>query len=844
MVRLRGKPNVGGWNDQIDETGDPETGAGGGADTDGPVEPSTASDVITDEAAQPDPADAPMGIGPLRAMVEHLACGAAYIRDDRLWFNAVAEEITGYRPEELPTLDLWFRRLHGDRHEELREVYESDRRAGFTRRATVPIILHDVTRCELAALALRDANEQLERRVRERTASLEESIARYRAVLRSALDPIITVDADGMVQVASDSVREVFGWEPDELVGLNLSVLMPEPHRSRHRSYLDRYARTGQTGVLGQSREIEAVRRDGRRLPIELSVSRVDLPGSSRPLFTGIIKDITSRKRAEMELRLLYDLALSIGAAEDLATALTGTLERICRATGWRFGEAWIPDDQGQALADATVWRADDVRLAPFETATLGTRFARGEDLPGRVWATREAQWIDNLDDDGLLLRGPAAREAGLRAGAGVPILVGEQVVAVMVFFMAEHREEDGRLLGLVRAAVASLGPLIQRKKTQDELARHHDRLEEVVAERTRELETTHEQLRLADRLASIGTLAAGLGHDMNNVLLPLRLRLDALEAASLSSPVRVHVEAVRQSVDYLQQLTDGLHLLSLDPDDPKGATVVTDIPGWWSQVGPLLTTAVPSAASIECDLPRDLPPVMIAPHRLTQAVLNLVVNAGEAVTDRDGATIRVWAEAFEDRRFVRLSVTDNGAGMPLEVRRRALDPFFTTKTRGLGTGLGLALVHGVAQSAGGSIQIESESGHGTTMMLVLPADATATSAGDDAGGLPPSAVVSLEDGRTATLVGSLLAMSGVAVRYQERKDPGRDPIWVVDGNDELLPRVREVLDNGDRRVVAIGPASAAWLEAGALVIDDPDDFELIRRRVSQLIYSFKKATS
>ena len=101
--------------------------------------------------------------------------------------------------------------------------------------------------------------------------------------------------------------------------------------------------------------------------------------------------------------------------------------------------------------------------------------------------------------------------------------------------------------------------------RVEAELADHRVHLEEMVRQRTEQLQASNEQLRQADRLASIGTLAAGLGHDMNNVLLPIRARLDALDAAKLSAEVREQLQAVRRSVNYLQQLSDGLHLMALD---------------------------------------------------------------------------------------------------------------------------------------------------------------------------------------------------------------------------------------------------------------------------------------
>src|SRR5690606_17939593 len=124
----------------------------------------------------------------------------------------------------------------------------------------------------------------------------------YRAVLASTLDPVVTIDAYGIIQAASNSIEKVLGWKPDELVGQNVKVLMPEPHRSAHDGYLARYRETGQTNILGRAREFLAQRKDGSTVPIELSVSRVDPPGKSRPLYTGIIRDISQRLEAERAL--------------------------------------------------------------------------------------------------------------------------------------------------------------------------------------------------------------------------------------------------------------------------------------------------------------------------------------------------------------------------------------------------------------------------------------------------------------------------------------------------------------------------------------------------------------
>lgn len=666
-------------------------------------------------------------------------------------------------------------------------------------------------------------------------------------MLAAALDPMITIDAMGTIQAASNSVFRVFGYAPEELAGKNINVLMPEPHHSAHDGYLSNYRRTGQTNILGRTREFEAVRRNGERFPIELSVSRVEVPAGGLPLFVGIIRDVTERMRLERELRLLKDLALSITGARDVSEALTKTLELIGLATAWDYGEVWEPTTEGRELTGCASWLRPGSGLEAFAGTMERVRFTAGDGLAGRAWESGRSVWIGDLGAVGEpeFSRADAARRAGLRAAAAVPITSEERVTAVLLFFVRATRSEDLHLLELVRAAVAPLGTLIQRKRAEGELEEYRRRLEERVEERTRALQESQDRLRVADRLASIGTLAAGLGHDMNNVLLPVRAHLNALRAAPEGkrrgtggkpggTDVRRHIEQIGKGVAYLQQLADGLHFLALDPEtdaDSRGGGESTELRGWWGQTGVLISKSVPKHVQVRASIPTGLPTVRVAAHRLTQAVLNLVVNAGEAIPSpaervRRQGIVRVWAERGADG-TVRLGVTDNGRGMSDEVKRRAFEMFFTTKVRGLGTGLGLSLVHKVAYSAGGSIEVESKVGQGTTIVLTLP---VGPAAGTATSGAAPTAAVTLRDGRAAAMVRQVLEAGGA--RLEE--DPARADVWVV-APVEADPRAaREWRKRrpGARLVLLGRPAEgaeASWRDLDPVIIENPDDFPSVR---------------
>lgn len=783
---------------------------------------------------------------------------------------------------------------------------------------------------------------------------LRETVARYEAILASTLDPIITIDAFGTIQSASDSVQRVFGYAPDELVGSKLNVLMPEPHRSQHDEYLDRYRRTGETNILGATRELQGRHRDGRIFPIEVSISRVDVPGRSQPLFTGIIHDITSRKQADRESELLRRLVFGVSEADTLESALVVALKEICHLTGWDYGEAWLPASGNRVLHSGPHWFSPSPTLQIFRDGTEDLVLELGQGLPGRVLASGRPEWIRDVSssDVSTFLRSEMARRAGLRAGFAMPVLADDEIAAVLAFYMSEPQERDSRLMEVVSAAVAPLGAVIHRRRAEaalheserrfrqmlnqtdllavmldqfgrvtfcndyllalagwnrneivgqdwfdlmipagereavrdvfrkgmatgeiarhfensvrtrtgrtrriawsnttmcdhqggvigatalgidvteqrqleDELTRHREQLEHLVAERTAELEATHEQLRLADRLASIGTLAAGLGHDMNNILFPARCRIEALEAAGLADREMEHLRALRWSIGYLQQLTDGLRLFALDPDDLNASTDRTDLSSWWRQTGSLLCSATPRSARVDVRIPDGLPNILVAPHRLTQAVLNLISNAGDAIGE--GGAIRIRARLVEDGRFIKLSVVDNGCGMSDEVRRNALDPFYTTKTRGLGTGLGLSLVFGVAQSSGGSLSIRSRKGLGTVVMMVLPIACR----DHQTPAASPTAVVSVRDPRAATLIEAMLHTWGFVTRISTDEEPADAELWVAEPELSSEEARRRFAAHPGRRVVAFGAPDANKRVYCHHMIEYTDDFGHIRR--------------
>jgi PAS domain S-box-containing protein len=364
--------------------------------------------------------------------------------------------------------------------------------------------------------------------------------------------------------------------------------------------------------------------------------------------------------------------------------------------------------------------------------------------------------------------------------------------------------------------AIAVVQDVSQRRALQTELERHRERLEQTVAARTSELELSHQRLRVSERMASIGTLSAGLGHDMGNLLFPLRVRLESMRAKGLPGEFEQDLAAVDSACDYLAKLSRGLKQLAVDPDlapaRPEAGVSVATV---WGEVAGLAASTLPRTATLTQRFEPGTPEVRIGAPALTQILMNLVQNAGDAVRTVPSGVVTVWAEPDPQHdSMVRLGVSDNGVGMTPEVLGRCLEPFYSTKTRSMSTGLGLALVQGLIQRAGGSLEIASRPGEGSTFTIRLPAVGRPGVATTKA--TARTAALRIADPRLARFVASILSASDI--NSGGEPDPAAR-IVVVDTSPEGLDLLtRALAQDGPpgRRFVVLGRVPAALASAAA----------------------------
>ncbi len=318
----------------------------------------------------------------------------------------------------------------------------------------------------------------------------------FRRLLDSALDAVITMNAQGLITGWNPQAETIFGWSREKAIGRRLGeTIIPPQYREAHHQGLQHFLATGEGPVLNKRIEITALHRDGHEFPVELTIS--PLRSGETFTFSAFIRDITERKRAEEALRqktgfveLLQTVAVAANEASTFQDALQYAVDQVCAHTGWPVGDVYLRAESSELeLVPTGIWHLKNPKqFETFRKVTDATSFARGVGLPGRVLATGKPAWIIDVTKDSNFPRAKLAEDIGVKAGFGFPVLVGTEVVAVLEFFSAEAMEPDEPLLEVMGHIGTQLGRVIERMRAEEALQRAKDDLEVRVQERTAEL--------------------------------------------------------------------------------------------------------------------------------------------------------------------------------------------------------------------------------------------------------------------------------------------------------------------------------------------------------------------
>ena len=311
-------------------------------------------------------------------------------------------------------------------------------------------------------------------------------------------------------------------------------------------------------------------------------------------------------------------------------------------------------------------------------------------------------------------------------------------------------------------------------------------------------------ELHALHRLAMVGTLAGGLGHDLRNIVMPVLLRLDVLGASPTIPPAaRADIDAIRQSMLHLQRLAGGLRLLSSDPRE-RSEIQYTRLGPWWDEVCPLVVDALPANTVLVQDVDASLPDVAVPPSALAQVIMNLAMNASRAMQEVARPAFRVTAHQAGAQ--VRIDVSDNGVGMDAETRERCFEPFFTTRPREQSTGLGLSTGRALLKSSNGDLLVDTQNVAGATFVMVLPIHRSAPPV-EGAGSRTVRFLV--RDPRQLAVLRLVARQRGL----RERSDGGPPPPDFIIGDALALAQLRD----------APGPGGVIGASTQLIAVGSPD---------------------
>ncbi len=530
----------------------------------------------------------------------------------------------------------------------------------------------------------------------------------FRTLFVAYPDSLIVADAAGNVVLANPPAAALLGYSVEQLIGLPIDALVPDAVRPRHAAYRKAYAKGPVPRPMGTDMQLTARRRDGTEVMVEIALS--PLQDHGLPLVVAAIREIGTYPRVKQALqRARYSDHL----------AQLGRLAVDARDPKTLLAQVPVIATQALQVGLSVVLLLEPNRLEfrvhggveLIEGERIGDRVPNRPDTPaGFLLRQGKPVIVADYRQERRFSVPQSYLDAGLTSGLSVPLLDRGRAIGVLNVRSREPRSFGDDEVRFLESLSNLLATSLQRAQTEEAL--------------------NHSQ-----RLESVGQLTGGIAHDFNNLLTVIQGNLQVLEELpALAGDARGQqlVVAASRAARRGAELTGKLLAFSrrqvLQPS-------AVDVAGLLVSLADMLRRTLDQRIRIEVDVAPACPPVRADPGQLESALLNVAINARDAMPE--GGTLRFSARpcialpepvrtelddpsASEDG-FVAIAVTDDGAGMPSEVREHAFEPFFTTKEEGRGTGLGLSTVYGFAKQTHGGVSLESSPGLGTTLTLYLP---------------------------------------------------------------------------------------------------------------------------
>ncbi len=566
------------------------------------------------------------------------------------------------------------------------------------------------------------------------------------SLIRNSTDIITILKQDGTILYQSPSIQRLLGYTENELVGTNAFQLV---HPDDLPAVIDAFQRVSDNpgGMLTTSYRIR--HKDGGWRIFESTGSNQMRNKSIRGIVVNS-RDVTERAQAEESLRV-REVQLS-------------TL----------------------------------VESLPFELFGIGRdgRYFLQNEVCRRHWGDFIGKKPEEVADDentlNIWLDNNRHAFAGETVRGEIELMIGGE--KRYLYNIISPILNKGEVDGIVGFNI----DITERRRTSEELNKYRQHLEEIVAERTKELSLLHDQLRQSQKLEAVGLLAGGIAHDFSNILTTIKGSMHIIKKQlDGSSPLMKYAERVLLSVGKASSLAQSLLAFSRKQTVALKPLDFNDI---IRSSAKLLSQLIGEHIELLIKLTEENSTIMTDRSQVEQILLNLATNARDAMPK--GGILKVQTEivemdeAFTNKhgygasgKYVLLTVSDTGTGMDEETKRKIFEPFFTTKELDKGSGLGLAVTYGIVKQHGGYIDVETSPKMGTTFKIYIPAVDTEALRTESphvspAEGMGEAILLAEDDAAAREIMAEVLRLSGYAVI--EAKD-GEDAVRLFMDKKELV---------------------------------------------------------
>jgi PAS domain S-box-containing protein len=556
----------------------------------------------------------------------------------------------------------------------------------------------------------------------EAEVALQSSEALGRQILDSAVDyAIFATNLAGLVTRWNQGAARVLGWTEAEMLGRSVERIFTPDDLAAGRPELEmRLAVAEGSGVDDRWH----VRASGERFWASGKMTPLRDDAGRLVGYVKVLRDQTVERRQSQQLTLLGRVSAELLKAEQPDDILSEILEASAGLFEFDQSFNFVLGSDGQHLLltqsfGVSVERQAALHVAPPDGLLCG--------IVAKTGRTLILEGLQDTKDERLAVE----RAAGLSAYAGYPIRSRDRLSGVLAFGSTSRPAFGAQSLSFFETLAQYVSVVRERADRDAALKELNATLETRVDERSRLLMEAEERLRQSQKMEAVGKLTGGLAHDFNNLLTAITGSLELLGMRvaqgrfdELDRYVGVAQGASNRAAALTHRLLAFSRQQTLDPKPISVNRLVVEMEDLVRRtVGPEVALAVVAADGLW--------PALVDPNQLENALLNLCINARDAMPGGGRMTIEtanVWLDEGDARErelppgsYLSLCVSDTGTGMSPDVVARAFDPFFTTKPLGQGTGLGLSMIYGFARQSGGQVRIRSVVGQGTRVCLFLP---------------------------------------------------------------------------------------------------------------------------